>query len=469
MKNLHVAMLAALLTSAALAGCASAGNGGAAIDENATYDAAVADQARQVSSSLSQAGVSATGTASISVLNTVEDDSAGALDKADFGLSVTDGAGNQTQAILRSMVPAAAVGSAADFMGGVALNTEINGDTGLGISAFPKTKAYLAFTGLARLRMGNASVDGSHFVVAWVSRGIRNDADNTLAASVDPKDLELHVVLPGRLVNDAFAIPGVADGFLYYYFENVRLKQLSPDEKAKVGEKLSPPEVPNQPPVALARILVDGKPVNVAKLQNTGGAVLNVILDGTLSSDADGTIQSYAWEVRQYNSTGGLESFNKTKGANVTVAITQAGLKQISLRIIDDKGGIANDTEILYVDYSFKTTGSFGPYGPAGAGTECQQTVNCVVHSVTLAYGANKLLIKQPTKTSAATTQCDTPTIQVKFGEQEIGKTTSADLTIADAAKLKVGVYAVNVFWRSQVQCVYELTAEAFYSPPAAT
>lgn len=467
MRHILTTLVLSALVTVAFSGCGGK-SGGDAIDENQVYDSAIADQARQVSTSFSQAGVAVGGTVQAKVLNQVEDDLAGALDKADFVLSANDANGTLIQAQLKSMVTGAVVQSSTDFKGGVAVNTEINGDTGLGVSSFPKTKAYLAFTGMARLRINNQSADGTHFVVAWVSRGIRNDADNTLLTAADAKDLEFHVVLPGKLLNEALAIPGVADGFLYFYFENVRLSQLSPDEKTKVGEGLSPPEAPNQPPVALARILVDGTPVNVAKLKNTVGA-LTITLDATLSSDVDGVVESYAWEVRQYNSTGGLESVNKTKGANVTVSITSAGLKEVSLRIIDDKGGIANDTEILYVDYEFQTTGSFGQLGPAGAGTDCRVALNCLQHFITLTYGANKWVIKNPVKTSASTTQCDTPTIEVLYNNQEIAEQANGDLTISDASKLKVGQYTVNVFWRSQFQCTYSLSALVTYSPAAAS
>lgn len=471
MRKHVVIVIAGFFATLALAGCASKDNGGTTnpddLDENAVYDTAIADQARQVTTSVSQAGVASMGSVSVSVVDSVPDDSAGALDKADFTLDATDANGIRTQATLRSMVTGAAVGATTDFLGGVAVNQEINGDAPIGIKEFPKTKAYLAFTGLARLRINNTSIDGSHFVVVWVSKGIRNNADNTPLSQVDAKDLELHVIFPGKLWSEFLAIPTVADGFLYYYFENVRLKQLSPDEKAKVGEGLSPPEVPNLAPVAVARVLVDGKAVNVAKLENAAG-VLNITLDGTLSSDADGSVQSYAWEVRQYNSTGGFEVLNKTKGANVTVSIREGGLKQITLRIIDDRGGIANDTEVLYVDYHFKTTGSFGQLGPAGAGTDCQLAFNCLAHTLSLKYGALKLVVKKPVATGSG--QCNTPTIQLKLNDQEVAKSAAnADLTVSDAAKLKVGTYTINIFWQAQAQCVYNLEADVTYTPPSAT
>jgi len=86
-----------------------------------------------------------------------------------------------------------------------------------------------------------------------------------------------------------------------------------------------PPPVPNEPPVADA-----GGPY-------TGTIGEPVTLDGSGSTDPDGTIVAYEWDV------DGDGQFDDATGVGPEITFTDDGTADIALRVIDDDGDTASD------------------------------------------------------------------------------------------------------------------------------
>lgn len=462
-----------VLTTAALSGCFGGGGDGDTnvgdLDETATYDSAIADNGFRVTGNLTGAGTPLTGgsdgsAASLKAVDLAPDDSAGALDKADFLVDAKESDGSRLQAELRSIVSAADVGAPGDFFGGVAHNLEINGETGIGYPLLTTVKAYILLTGLARVRQNNETLDQTQLVQVAVTKGIRG-ADGAALAENDTNDLEVHVLFPGSLVPGNPAFPNSTDGFVYYYFENVKLEQLTPDAKAEVGSKLTPPELPNVAPVANAVVTLNGTQVGEA---NITGDFLNVTLDASNSTDPDGRIEAYSWDVKELNATGALVPLNRTSGVTANFSFTSAGLKVIELRIIDNDGGIANATIFFYVNYVRTLSHNFGAQTgtSAGAFTSCQPAVNCQQHSVTVYFGAQQMVVTMPARTGG--TVCDGPNVDVLDPSGTEIASDDATITIGAEELAAVGKYSLQAWFDRQVQCAYSFTASVQYSPVAA-
>ena len=81
-------------------------------------------------------------------------------------------------------------------------------------------------------------------------------------------------------------------------------------------------------------------PTAVAVVTPTSGqAPLLVQLDGTQSTDPDGTIESYAWTTKDLSTRGETSAFN----------LTEVGTYPIVLTVTDDDGATATDTVIVTV------------------------------------------------------------------------------------------------------------------------
>ena len=475
---------ATIFLVAALSGCFG-GNGDDApndssnsIDENATYDGANADQAYKVTGTLAGAGASlSTGAVQLSAVDsTTSDDSAGALDKANLTLDVTEADGTRIQASLRAMTTAAEAGMPeADFYGGVNHNFEMHGDSGAGVPEFPKAKTYVWFAALARIAVNGVPMDELQLVTAWAGRGLRAP-DGSLLTAADTADLEVHVVFPGSLVagTDPLKPGNNTDGFLYYYFERVELKTLTLEEKGLVGSKLQPARSPNKAPVAAAAVVFADGTTGSVGIFNPAVKFLNVTLDASNSTDADGPIEAYSWSIFQYNETGAMIPYNKTTGVKANGSFDAPGLKRIDLRVIDEFGGIGNTTLFLFIDYKAEFTHTFGtssdPAQTAGGGQNCVTGSNCYDHRITVTYGAVQATFTAPASVGGSGTACQNSHLEALAPPGTTITKASAPngaLTLDAAQLAKLGGWRLNVWYDAQVKCGYRLTATVQYSPAA--
>jgi hypothetical protein len=486
MQKLWIGLVCLVLVSGTFAGCAKkAGTGGgdhthpSDLDETAVYDNVLADTGFRVTGSLTGTGKALTtgadGSAgSASVVDKTPKDAGGALDKAEFLLDAKEADGTRVQAVLKSMATAKDAGMKGDFQGGGANNVQVFGTTGLGPAAFPETKAYLALFGLARVKLNNVSMEKSQLVEVFVTKAVHMD-DGMMLTAVDASELEMHVWFPGKS-GGAAAVPDVADGFLYYFFKNVKLSQLTPDQKAAVGSKLSAPDKANVPPVAVAQIRLPNGTAATNGMLEAAKKTLNVTLDASNSTD-DGKIEAYSWDVKEYNTTGFLVpagNQSKASGVKANFSFALPGLKQISLRVIDDAGGISNTTLFFFVDYHIVFAFDFNAQTPpAGAGTSCTPTVNCNKHSLSVNYAATKIDIKTPVQTKPT---CSTPSMSIHDPAQATtgdppatNRGTGSSIVVDKADALaKVGKWVVYVWWQTQAQCAYKADAYVYYAPKVA-
>ncbi|MBI2078655.1 MAG: hypothetical protein HYT80_09860 [Euryarchaeota archaeon] len=448
------------------------------VDETATYDGANADQASKVSGTLTGAGTAlATGAVQFAAVDsTTSDDSAGALDKANLTLDVTEADGTRIQASLRAMTTAAEAGMPdADFYGGVNHNFDMHGDSGAGVPEFPKAKSYVWFAALARIAVNGVPMDDLQLVTVWAGRGLRA-ADGSLLTAADAADLEVHVVFPGSLVagKDPLTPGNNTDGFLYYYFERVELKTLTLDEKGQVGSKLQAARPPNKPPVAAAAVVFEDGTTGSVGVFDPAKKFLNVTLDASNSTDPDGPIEAYSWSISQYNETGVMVPYNRTTGVKALGSFDAPGLKRIDLRVIDEFGGIGNTTMFFFVDYKAVFAHAFGtssdPAQTAGGGQNCMTGSNCFDHRFTVTFGAVKATFTAPANVGGTGTACQNSHLEALAPPgTAVTKASAANgaLTLDAAQLAKLGGWRLNVWYEAHVKCSYTLTATVQYSPPA--
>ncbi|GAA0879205.1 hypothetical protein GCM10009119_21730 [Algoriphagus jejuensis] len=104
----------------------------------------------------------------------------------------------------------------------------------------------------------------------------------------------------------------------------------------------------------------DSVSVNVTEAENTGpqaragedqtltfvsGRATTAVLDGSASSDADGTIKSFAWT----QSSGPTAAIKTPEKVKTTVQFASAGVHVFALRVTDDKGATAEDSVTVNV------------------------------------------------------------------------------------------------------------------------
>jgi hypothetical protein len=442
------------------------------LDENAFYDSVVANDGFQVrggptgnqSTKLGKTANDTPSAVTFKVVNEVESDTEGANDKADFLMDAKPEGGVRVQALIKSMITGKDVQLPLDLGGGVQQNIQVFGNTSNGPKEFPQTKAYMAAYGQAILRLDGSTVDGRHVFIAMVTKAI-HDSNGALLATPDDKRLELHVYFPGAELGADFAIPGVTEGkSLYFFFTTVKLTQLTPAQKADVGSDLSPPIIPNQPPIAVAKILVNGKATNNGTKMGSDSDLV-VVLDATNSTDPDGNITTYTWDIREFKNNTTIVKLATLQGPRVEFNFTTFGVKLVTLRIIDDGFAPSEDSSLFYVNYQVDLAYTFPATQPAGAGTDCQQAINCHSHQISMAFGAQKAVFTYSTTTAS---QCQTVHLNLydpngaAAGSISSGNT----LTISDKSKLSVvGQYKLDVWFTAQAQCAYKVVAAVTYLP----
>jgi len=117
------------------------------------------------------------------------------------------------------------------FFGGVGLDKEMHGNTGIGNALMPKMLSYITLWGIADLKDGSGNVLASNRLVhIMVSSRTRNpDLKLLTDAANDVTDhssdqIETHVILPPLDMDGNMSpVPGTGHGFLHLMFENVSL------------------------------------------------------------------------------------------------------------------------------------------------------------------------------------------------------------------------------------------------------
>ncbi len=117
------------------------------------------------------------------------------------------------------------------FYGGVGLNKEMHGNTGIGTGLMPKMLAYVTFWGVTDIKDGNGNIIAAdrliHVMVASRARTtdlkLITDVENDVTNQADDQR-ETHVILPPLdLEGNMSPVPGVGHGFLHLMYENVSL------------------------------------------------------------------------------------------------------------------------------------------------------------------------------------------------------------------------------------------------------
>lgn len=479
-----------LMAAMGLSGCFGGDEDGtdpSSIDENATYDWAVAnDGFRQMGGLESGGHVMALqdtdggpSAADVRAVNKVDADSTVDVedpqsgDLAGFVMDAKDQMGH-FQARIRSVVPASAIGvDNMDFQGGVQHNVQVFGTTGHGPDHFPETKAYILLYGQARLISGGETLEGSHAFMVAVTKAV-HDSDGALLDAAAEDRLEFHVYFPGRNLGADYSIPGQTDDYLYIFFTNVDLKQMSDSEASAVGENLVAPDIPNEAPTAVAMVTVGGTATdNGTRVKDVNEGNLTVVLDGSNSTDPDGEISIYSWEIQSFRNNTTIQKIFSGQGQTVTLNMTEEGWYLVTLRVIDDRFEPSEDSQLFYVNYGLQFEHTFGDGAPAnsvGAGTDCNDPVNCKSHQLTVRFGAQNATLAY----SMEGGQCNGVHVDVYAPGPSPGETGDAiangegdPIEIAGEQLTAIGQYTIEVWFDAQATCHYTVDVFVNYAVAA--
>lgn len=155
-------------------------------------------------------------------------------------------------------------------------------------------------------------------------------ADDTFKLQVD--------LISNEVTDQIAALPAGTDLNKVFITVNVKGTEVTSDVKV-INDT-------NLPPVAAFTTSISG---------------LTATFNGSSSSDSDGTIASYAWE---------LGDGNKASGAVVNHTYAKAGVYTVKLSVTDNKGAIASKSDVIVVTTPTGGTGGTGTGGTgAGGGT----------------------------------------------------------------------------------------------------
>lgn len=361
-----------------------------------------------------------------------------------------------------------------DLKGGVASRFEIFGGTGIGPASLPTVTAYMFGVGEADIQVNGASKAGYHPVLVAVTEGMRNQ-DTQALESIDPTDLEVHVIFFGDQIEGRDPVPGVPEGNLYYYFETVGVYVIDP---STIGDDLIPPQPPNEPPDPIIAIRIDNASVSEGTKEADNN--LTVQFDGSLSSD-DGTIQAWGWRVYDLNATGVWitpreEADDFVAGEITNYNFTTAGPKLIELTVRDDDLEIRNVTTVFYVNRHNVLHQTPSNLQPAGGGPSCQPSFNCFDHSMTIVPGVESARLEYK---HVAPAGAEPPEIHIDVYLPDSGNPPNAGPAVAQSAapNRKVldiskedfdgiyGPYRVWVWWTAGATVSYDLDVFVKYSP----
>ncbi len=484
-----------LLTTTVLSGCFGSDDETEESDsepdpsefDKATHDHAIGNEGFRVTGSLTGTASALADTpgpsaASVQVTDSASSDSEGPLDLATAAVDAHL-TGFDVRIDLRQMSTGANLGFTGNTQGGVGYNLPVFGTSGIGPSGLPQTTAYVLVVGMAQVKVGGTALEDWQPLLVAVTQGIREDG--AAVTTPDEADLELHVLFPGTTAG-LEAFPGQPDGFLYYYFEKVRLSTLSSDEKANVGKGLKEPQTENTPPNAVGKVLVDGE-VSSSATQNDRDPV-NVTLDATDSNDSDGRILFYIWTIGELNASGEYvppenRSLAVVSGQTFNYTFTSPGPKFVSLTVTDNRQGTDTFELFFFVNRHLVMPSEEGSIhaGTGSGGASCIPSFNCFDHDVKIHPG-----IQGATFTFVATSTpapSNTHVDLYKPGEDaepdpdsgELGQPRAESqanqpLTVTSEPFDEVDfVYRLYVWWTAGTQITYELEVDLDYTPAVET
>lgn len=120
------------------------------------------------------------------------------------------------------------------FYGGVGIDKEMHGNTGIGNGLMPKMFSYITLWGITDLKDGNGNVIAANRVIHLMVSSRTRTADLKLITDTQTdktdhsKDkVETHVILPPLdMQGNPSPVPGTGHGFLHLMFENVNLTNI---------------------------------------------------------------------------------------------------------------------------------------------------------------------------------------------------------------------------------------------------
>lgn len=480
MGNWIPRIVTVFFVTAALSGCFGGDEDGGAGPEpdpasftGEIYDRAIGNSGFRVASDVTAAGVAldSGSAAQLDVVDVVSADTEGAQDKATFILDARETNLNVV-ARLRQMSTGDALGQlvphlAGDLRGGVAHYVEVFGSTLLGPANLPESTSFLYAAGMAQVKIGSETLPDNYPIFVVVSEGF-HDETGAMQSAIDVNDIEMHVFITGT---EETALPGVAEGFLYYYFETVGMEQMDDTEKTTVGADLVEPEVPNVPPVAVAMI-TKNETANWSAVKEADEN-LTVTLDASLSSDPDGELVVFVWKIFELNQTGNwskpTEGEPLASGQTATYDFTAPGPKMIELVIRDDRGAIANQTVMFYIDqHRLYESPSNTHTDTASGGPDCRRDLNCFAHRVSVGHEAEAAVFVLKT---SSTGPVSSPRLELYAPNAEtdtddpVASAAGTTLTVPGDKLTEVGTYTLQVWWQAAVGVSYTIDATIDYTP----
>ncbi|NOX17805.1 MAG: hypothetical protein GXO87_05925 [Chlorobi bacterium] len=117
------------------------------------------------------------------------------------------------------------------FFGGVGIDKEMHGNTGIGNGLMPKMLSYITLWGITDLKDGNGNVIAANRAIHMMVSSRTRTADlklitNTETDATDHSSdkVETHIILPPLdMEGNPSPVPGTGHGFLHLMFENVNL------------------------------------------------------------------------------------------------------------------------------------------------------------------------------------------------------------------------------------------------------
>jgi hypothetical protein len=117
------------------------------------------------------------------------------------------------------------------FFGGVGLDKEMHGNTGIGTGLMPKMLAYITFWGITDLKDGNGNIIAADRLIHVMVASRARTADLKLLTELDTDvtnqaadQRETHIILPPLdTAGNMSPVAGTGHGFLHLMFENVAL------------------------------------------------------------------------------------------------------------------------------------------------------------------------------------------------------------------------------------------------------
>jgi hypothetical protein len=216
---------------------------------------------------------------------------------------------------------------------------------------------------------------------------------------------------------------------------------------------------------------MDGAPASEATLAGDAANV-TVTLDGSLSSDADGTVSSWAWQIFEIDpASGNYTEAGRLAGETVQYNFTTPGPKLVRLVVRDDRFGTASLDTMFYVNRFFTrpSTRTLND-DTAGGGAECSD-FNCQTFTVGVAHGATQLKVRVRDNGSTAFNGVH---VDLYKPGDDPGQSSPAhagdalnapvEVTVNQADVLK-GIYTAQVWYTAGTRVSYLVDFTVRYSP----